>query len=141
MNIYKTHLFPYIEGDSLADREVTLTMTTVTTEDLPTYNGQTESKLVLHFKESDKGLILNKTNARAIAKLYGPETDDWDGERITLYTERVKAFGEFHNAVRVKAPGDNRALGPNDAPAMQLQATIPTVEESPAEMGENHYTT
>jgi hypothetical protein len=42
--------------------------------------------------------------ARAIAELYGPETDSWTGKYVTLYADLVKAFGEDHLAIRVKAP-------------------------------------
>jgi len=101
MNIYKTNLFPYIIGDSLVDKNVTLTMVNVATEKIMTHNNKSEDKLVLYFKESDKGLILNKTNCKTIATLYGPETEDWNGKPITLYSEIVKAFGQEYNAIRI----------------------------------------
>lgn len=101
MNIFKTELFPYIEGQSLVGKSVTLTMTTVTTEMLKNRQGRDEKKYILYFQETPKGLVLNKTNAKRIANLYGAETDAWAGKRITIYAEPVRAFGEDHNAVRV----------------------------------------
>ncbi len=102
MNIYKTQLFPYIAGDSLVGKTATMTMAGLKTEKLPTRNGKTEDKLVLYFEDTPKGLVLNKTNAKTIAQAFGGETDDWQGHQIELYTERIKAFGQTHNAVRVR---------------------------------------
>ena len=41
-----------------------------------------ESKIILAFTNGTKSLILNKTNARGIAKALGPETRDWTGKEI-----------------------------------------------------------
>ena len=92
MNIYKTELFPYVEGDSLKGKTVTLTMATVNVEKLKNNRGQEEKKYVVYFDESQKGLVLNKTNAKIISRLYGPETNAWTGQRITLYAEEIRAF-------------------------------------------------
>jgi len=102
MNIYKTNLFKYIAGDSLVGKNVVMTIDRVVNENVEGQSGKTEEKQVLYFSESKKGMILNKTNAKRIARLYGPETDDWKGIAIELYTEPVKAFGETHNAIRVR---------------------------------------
>jgi len=122
MNIYKTNLFPYIIGDSLKGKTVTMTMSRAVTEKVTARN-QTEEKIVLYFGETDKGLILNKTNAKIIARLYGPETDKWNGGKVTLYTEEVKAFGDTHNAIRI-APAI-----PADKPASDEQPALVEVPE------------
>jgi hypothetical protein len=109
MNIYKTKLFPYIEGDSLVGRTANVTMTEVKVEEMPARNGKQEKKYVLYFEDTEKGLVLNKTNAKTIARLYGRETEGWEGQRITLYSEEVQAFGEKYNATRV-APVTPKAL-------------------------------
>ena len=101
MNIYKSSLFKYIAGDSLKGKSVPMTIDRVVNEDVSN-SDKTEEKQVLYFVESKKGMILNKTNAKRIARLYGPETDEWKGIVIELYIEPVKAFGETHNALRVR---------------------------------------
>lgn len=111
MNIYKTNLFPYIAGDSLVQKSVTLTMTHVTEEKLPARNGKEVDKLVLYFQETDKGLVLNKTNCKTIALIYGGETEDWNGKQIELHAERIQAFGQWHNAVRVSMPKPENGNG------------------------------
>jgi hypothetical protein len=48
-----------------------------------------------------KKWVMNKTNAKRIAKLHGPEVLNWIGKPIILGTEMVNAFGADHNAIRV----------------------------------------
>ena len=59
-------------------------------------------KPILCFSDYHKDLIMNKTNAETIGRILGTkQTDNWVGQRINLVTERVYAFGEMHDAVRV----------------------------------------
>lgn len=59
-------------------------------------------KPVLYFKNTKKGLVLNRTNAATIANLHGTETDGWVGQRIRLVRKKVQAFGDMVDAVRVE---------------------------------------
>lgn len=104
-------LFPskYLKASDL-DGDTTLTIEGVTTESMKTKDGKEEEKPVLLFAES-KPMVMNVTNARAIATLYGDDTDTWGGKQITLYTAEVSAFGETTAAIRVR-----------DAKAMQRKA-------------------
>jgi hypothetical protein len=62
-----------------------------------------ESKLVVYFRKAEKGLVLNKTNAMAIADLAGTEeTDDWPGKKIRLIQAMVEYQGKREPAVRVE---------------------------------------
>lgn len=132
MDIYKTELFPYIEGGQLNGKQFELTIKSVSEDELPNHKGLMEKKYVVHFKETEKGLVLNKTNAKTIINLYGRETNDWAGKRVTLYAEKVKAFGEMHNAVRVKAPvaavPEQSTATPNDD---VFWPDAPTADPSP----------
>jgi hypothetical protein len=101
MNIFGTSLFPYLEGQMLKDAGmITMTMTDVAMVDMANQR-QSAQKPVVYFQERKKGLILNKTNAKVIAGLYGPETNDWRGKRVSLYAERGEWFGKAGWAVRV----------------------------------------
>ena len=118
MKIYQTKLFPYVAGDSLVGRNVPVTIKSFSQEMITGEHGQEEG-YILYFNESPKGLILNKTNAKAIAAAYGDETDDWVGKPVVLYSERGKWFGEWHTAARVKGPGNGQAaksLTPDPGP-------------------------
>jgi hypothetical protein len=104
VNIYDTNIFPYLEGEALVDSLMVLTIYKIVVENLQGHGGKKEEKYVLYFKENPKGFVLNKTNAKRIAQMHGDMTGDWAGKQITLTTERVNAFGETHNAIRV-VPG------------------------------------
>jgi hypothetical protein len=62
-----------------------------------------KKKAVLHFKNSEKTLPLNITNANMMEELTGSDdTDDWEGKRICLYTCKVDFQGKRVLAIRVK---------------------------------------
>ncbi len=80
-----------------------------------------EDKWVLYFdlRQTTKGLVLNQTNAKSIAKLYGEDTDDWINKSITLYPTEVQFKGDMVEAIRVR----NKAPKP------------PAVKRQPDEVG------
>lgn len=75
-----------------------------------------EMKPVLYFVGKEKGLVLNKTNAKKIAELTGSkDTDDWHGCQIRIYATETEFSGETVECIRVKAAG--AAQRPKPAPA------------------------
>jgi hypothetical protein len=63
-----------------------------------------EQKNVLSFANNAKDLILNKTNARAIAKALGcNDTKDWRGKSITLVPAVTDFKGDTVDCIRVRA--------------------------------------
>lgn len=101
----------YLGAHDLTGKDVVLTMRRIIVEDLKTERG-TERKPVLYFVETqkkaekdqtdEKRLVLNKTNASTIAGMYGPETNAWQGKRITIYAAKVSAFGKDTDAIRIR---------------------------------------
>ncbi len=73
-----------------------------------------DTKPIVYFEETDLGLALNKTNSNTIQGLYGPETDDWTGKPITLFTTEVDFQGKQTLAIRVrmKKPAAPKAQTP-----------------------------
>ena len=66
-------------------------------------NGRAKEMMVVYFLEEDKPLILNSTNGKAISKVIGsPYVENWVGKQIILAVEKVKAFGDIMEAVRVQ---------------------------------------
>lgn len=62
-----------------------------------------EIKLVVYWKEDELPMICNQTNAKAISSATGsPNTDDWPGHRVILYSDRVNVGGEMKDAIRVR---------------------------------------
>ena len=102
-------LYPsnYLAAHDLNGKDVVLTISNVAIEELKTERGS-ERKPVMYFDElkkkpgEPKRLVLNKTNATAIAGMYGSEVNDWAGKRITVYATVVAAFGKTTEAIRVR---------------------------------------
>lgn len=62
-----------------------------------------EKKPVIHFEDSGKSFVCNKTNANTIAKITGTqEMDEWVGKTINLYRAEVEFGGEMVESIRVK---------------------------------------
>lgn len=81
--------------------EKTVTIKDVKREIVQNQNGK-EDCTVAYFVEDVKPLILNKTNADMISKVWGtPYIEDWAGKKITLKVKKVSAFGDMVDAVRV----------------------------------------
>lgn len=97
-------MFPsrYLTGSDLK-REYTVTIKELLHETVQTSQGKKEF-YVLYFDNAEKGLILNRTNAEAIAALYSDETNAWPGRRIVLYPVQIKVAGEQKTAIRIKPP-------------------------------------
>ena len=123
MNIFSTNLFPYLEGLMIKDRPVTMTIKGVVNEKIASQRG-TELKTTIHFKERDKALILNKTNAKQIADFFGGETDNWVGKKVTLFAEEGTWFGKHGYAVRV-----SDKMPKQDAPGKSKQNAAVIVED------------
>lgn len=84
------------------NEEKTLTIKFVRREIVTGAEGKKEECTVVHFAEPEKPLILNATNGKMISKIAGtPYIEQWAGVRIILVVERVKAFGDIVDAVRV----------------------------------------
>lgn len=63
-----------------------------------------EKKLVMYFKETGyKPMILNTVNSEAISEAYGSKrVEAWEGKKIAITTEKVKAFGSMKDALRIR---------------------------------------
>ncbi len=97
-------LFPskYLKASDIPEEEdLAVTITHLTREELGR-DEKKESKPIVYFQEVEKGLVLNTTNGKTIANLYGPKVEDWYGKRIALFVDEVEAFGERVPAIRVR---------------------------------------
>lgn len=68
-----------------------------------------EIKWVMHFKETEKPLVLNKTNITLCEHiLKSQDTDDWIGKQIVLWDDPTVMYaGEMKGGIRVRAPKDS----------------------------------
>lgn len=96
-----------------------------------------QTKPVIWFLEVEKGLILNATNGRRIAEIYGDALEGWIGQRIGLFLQagvysphdrkKVKAI-----RVRAEAPTSEQPQQPAPAPvAPPVAAAQPTPTPNP----------
>lgn len=84
-------------------KDMVLTIDYVRQEKVTGSDGKSEDLPVCHWKEQQKPMILNSTNIKMIAKLIGsPYIEDWSGKKIQIGSERVKAFGDVVDALRVR---------------------------------------
>lgn len=98
----------YLAADSDVPEEgqLVVTIDEVKVERLGQGN-DAEDKPVAYFKETKKGLVLNKTNWTQIAKVLGADdSDDWINRRIALFSTDVTFGSEMKRGIRVsgKAP-------------------------------------
>lgn len=103
MNIDTAFPSNYIKASDLQGAEAVVTIQKVEFEAV---GREREMKLVLYFVGKDKGLVLNKTNAKNIANLIGSyETDQWVGFHVKLYPTHVEFQGDTVETIRIKAAG------------------------------------
>lgn len=116
MNIFSAEMFEYLSAEMLpTGKTVSLTITEVVQESIAGPRGES-NKVTVSFRERPKKLILNKTNARALAHALTPETDNWRGATVALGVENVKVGRNTVPSIRVKGA---TPAGRNGAPAQQ----------------------
>lgn len=124
----------FIGAYALPDGEdMTVTIDFVQNEEITGTGGKKEVCMVARLV-NEKPLILNATNSKSIAKLYGPFIEDWHGKDITLYASTTKLAGDIVECLRIrpsvakrKKPGipDTRL----DKAIEQIKAGTYTVEK------------
>lgn len=132
-------LYPslYLSAADLKGKDQTLTIRRVIVEELKTERGS-EKKPVVYFEETkaaaeragtpdkEKRMVLNKTNARMIARIYNEnEIDNWRGKKITLYPQPVSVGGEMRDGLRIRPTIPVAAT----ARAIEPEPTTPNIEQ------------
>jgi hypothetical protein len=80
----------------------TLTIKSTGHAEVMNQQGKKETCFVAYFEGANqKPMVLNKTNCKTIGKLYTDFIENWNGKQITIKSEKVKAFGEVVEALRV----------------------------------------
>ncbi len=125
-------LYPstYLGAADLRGQDVTYTIRTLNVEELKGTDGKAQKVPLLYFTELDeagkkaglpadkiKRMVLNKTNAKTIASLYGNDIEGWRGKRVTLFSATVSAYGEMKDAIRIRprVPEPAKADAPKTA--------------------------
>jgi len=83
------------------DDDVIVTIKDVSLEDMPGDSG--EQRWVLAFRELPKGLVLNTTSIRVLEKAFGQDSDDWRGQKVSLYVDPNVSFkGQVVGGLRLR---------------------------------------
>ena len=92
----------YIKASDLQGKTPTVTIDHVSLEAV---GRDKDQRWVAYFINKDKGLVVNKTNARTIATIANsPDTDEWGGVQIQLFVAQVDFAGDTVEAIRVRMP-------------------------------------
>lgn len=90
----------YMKAEDL-DEDLTLTIKSVEMEEIG-QGADKSTKPVIYFKGLEKGFVANKTNCTTISNILGTDdTDEWEGQRITLRAAEVEFQGKMVMSIRV----------------------------------------
>lgn len=92
MNVRTMFPSKWLSADDLGQRRFDLTIAGCTIEEVHNrVTNQKEQKLAVAFEKASKRLLVNKTQAFAIAEIAGSdETDNWRGARVALHVGRAR---------------------------------------------------
>jgi hypothetical protein len=103
MKISEMFPSPWLAAADLNNTNVTVEIEDVTYEAV---GKDQEKKPIAKFKGKSKRLILNKTNCRAIAALYGDDSRAWPQNPITLFPTMTQVGDEPKPCIRAKRRRD-----------------------------------
>ncbi len=85
-------------------KDLIVTIKNVKMEEVTGSDGKKENCMVMRFVENGiKPMIVNATNAKTLTKLFGtPYIENWAGRKIQLFVDKVKAFGDIVEALRIR---------------------------------------
>lgn len=88
------------DNGNTIDRVVTIKE--IKNESVFNQKSQIDEQVITVFFEECKPIILNATNRKVLKKVTGTDyIEDMVGKKIQLTTKRIKAFGDFHDAIRI----------------------------------------
>lgn len=100
------------------DRPVKVKISSLTTESVKSWQkgSKPQDKLILHFEGKDRGLVVNKTNFKKLADVFGWDPETWVGKEVTLETVEVEAFGRVVDSIVVTLAkkGDEERIEPGE---------------------------
>jgi hypothetical protein len=126
-------VFPskYLKSHELKGHTPTVTIERVALEQVRNRAGKLETKPVVYFRGKEKGALINKTCAQAIAAIAGsPETEAWSGVAVTIYASTATFGAEKHAVIRFRAPATAAAPRPRVADVTDIRrrpTTVPAI--------------
>jgi len=103
MNVNDLYPSKYATGADLNGRPVTLAISHLNKEKMTPPGSAPVEKWVLYFDHAKRGVVLSRTLAVQIAHILNTEeTDQWHGQKITLFPEAVMVAGRERIAIRAR---------------------------------------
>jgi len=116
-------------------RDATVTIAGVKAGQLVGEKGRTAKKPIITFAGKQKAFAANKTNCRTIAAMYGTDTRQWVGKRITLYATTTEFGGKQMDCIRVRPQVPAAAKRPTNG---TTATAAPETEHDDAEHDAEH---
>ena len=112
----------FLKRGDVGESGVIVTIVNVHQANVAMEGEKPDERWCMAFREFDKPMVLNTTNAQLCEKFLGSDdTDDWLGKQIVLYDEPNVSFGgKFVGGIRVK-----RAGPPAQAPRSPVRPVAP----------------
>ncbi len=107
-------MFPskYLAAADLNGRKVTVTIKSVTQDELAFTGGKKEKRIVVRFEKGDKLWLMNKTNAFSLGVLlWQSDLGQFRGKRVVLVADEDVIKGETTDCVRVCGSPDATPRG------------------------------
>lgn len=125
----------WLKSADLNGKETVVTINSIEIESFKEEDGTKKKKVILAFDELDQKLIVNTTNRDVLVELYGDDTDDWVGQKISLYVTKTTFAGKRVDGLRIR---DRVPKGKAPAPKGKAVA-VPQDNDSEDEEGEPPY--
>lgn len=113
-------LYPnrFLKAGTLRGKPATLTIVDVDLEALPQDNGKDRTRGILSFAETEKQLVLNKTNGECLRAMFGKRVPDWLNRKITIVPSTDRFGSKTVDCIRV-------AGSPDIESAIEVEITMP----------------
>lgn len=95
----------YLGHWDLQGKEHTVTISKIEVGKLTAQGGRKSKRPIVYFEGKEKGLVVNKTNGKVIASMYGPITESWVGQQVVLYPTTTNFGADVVECIRVKHAG------------------------------------
>lgn len=114
-----------------------LTISAVNQQNVAKEGVPPELKWCIEFSEVEKPMVCNSTNAQIIAQITGsPETDNWVGHKIVLYTDpNIQFQGKLVGGIRCRAPRNQPKPGTAPSAAQPVPRPAPAPAPRPVQTG------
>lgn len=133
-------LYPgrFLKSGELLGKKRTVTIDDVEIDELEGEKGK-KIQGIIFLKETEKQILLNKTNGLCLRGMFGRKLGDWKGKRITIYQDSVRFGPDMVDAIRIwGSPDIDRDMQvtitlPRKKPVtMTMHKVVPGKEQQPA---------